>query len=40
MEPRTLFLDDPTSGLDAQATEKLLTLFNNFRQQKRTLTSW
>jgi phospholipid/cholesterol/gamma-HCH transport system ATP-binding protein len=37
MDPQVLFLDDPTGGLDAQATEKLLTLFNNFRQEKRTL---
>jgi phospholipid/cholesterol/gamma-HCH transport system ATP-binding protein len=37
MDPQVLFLDDPTGGLDAQSTEKLLTLFNNFRQENRTL---
>jgi len=37
MDPQVLFLDDPTGGLDAQATDKLLTLFNKFRQEKRTL---
>jgi len=37
MEPEVLFLDDPTGGLDAQATEKLMELFSNLKHEGRTL---
>ena len=37
MDPPMLFLDDPTGGLDAQATENLMGLFNDLKRQGRTL---
>ena len=35
--PKVLFLDDPTGGLDPQATEGLLELFANLKAQGTTL---
>lgn len=37
LDPPILFLDDPTGGLDAQATERLIELFNDLKKQGRTL---
>jgi len=37
MDPQVLFLDDPTGGLDAQATENLMNLFTDLKHQGRTL---
>jgi phospholipid/cholesterol/gamma-HCH transport system ATP-binding protein len=37
MEPEVLFLDDPTGSLDAQATERLLGLFQDLKRQGTTL---
>jgi phospholipid/cholesterol/gamma-HCH transport system ATP-binding protein len=35
--PPVLFLDDPTGSLDAQATDRLLGLFQDLKRQGRTL---
>jgi phospholipid/cholesterol/gamma-HCH transport system ATP-binding protein len=37
MEPSIMFLDDPTGGLDAQATANLIELFTDLKHQGRTL---
>lgn len=37
LDPQVLFLDDPTGGLDAQATERLMGLFTDLKKQGRTL---
>jgi phospholipid/cholesterol/gamma-HCH transport system ATP-binding protein len=37
MDPAVLFLDDPTGSLDAQATEKQLSLFQDLKRLGRTL---
>jgi len=37
LDPAVLFLDDPTGGLDAQATEKLMGLFSDLKKLGRTL---
>jgi phospholipid/cholesterol/gamma-HCH transport system ATP-binding protein len=37
MDPEVLFLDDPTGGLDAQSTEKLMGLFTDLKHEGRTL---
>ena len=37
MDPQVLFLDDPTGGLDAQATENLINLFTDLKRRGRTL---
>lgn len=36
LDPEVLLFDDPTSGLDAQATEKLLQLFAELKRRGRT----
>lgn len=37
LDPKILFLDDPTGSLDAQAAEKLLLLFQDLKRQGRTI---
>ena len=37
MEPKVLFLDDPTGSLDAQALERILGLFSDLKRQGKTL---
>jgi phospholipid/cholesterol/gamma-HCH transport system ATP-binding protein len=37
MDPQVLLLDDPTGGLDPQATEALVLLFSDLKRQGRTL---
>lgn len=37
LDPEVLFLDDPTASLDAQATERLLGLFQELKGRGRTL---
>jgi ABC-type transporter Mla maintaining outer membrane lipid asymmetry ATPase subunit MlaF len=37
LSPQVLFLDDPTGGLDPQATEALLELFANLKSEGTTL---
>jgi phospholipid/cholesterol/gamma-HCH transport system ATP-binding protein len=37
MDPQVILLDDPTGGLDPQATENLVLLFSDLKRQGRTL---
>jgi len=37
LDPEFLFLDDPTSGLDAQSAERTLNLFSDLKRRGRTL---
>ncbi|HTH14342.1 MAG TPA: ATP-binding cassette domain-containing protein [Spirochaetia bacterium] len=37
MDPQVILLDDPTGGLDPQATESLVQLFSDLKRQGRTL---